>query len=232
MICFGSIPRSTTRAALPVFVTRLSDFLSGTEGLAGDISLAVDKFELCFSLFEQAVIHMAGFPADSVLNRKPVLCRLIPTCNGCPFQRPSSGSDSTCTGLGMDLPAAFFHFAVESSIQVGIGFAGVVMVVTHRPVVAVEGIEFTDFGAVWFFEPVNGVAIQSVGHGEALAQDFLKVERGDVVVVVIRPAGVASVVVQFACEIGVGATVVLDGVKNGDPIGGKGNGAAEKMRLG
>jgi len=142
------------------------------------------------------------------------------------------GTDASGSGLGGNLAVAIFYFAMEAAVEVGVGFGGVVMVVAFGAVVAVEDVEFTGGGAVGFGVAVDGIPVERIGYRVSNAEDFLKVKRSDVVVVVVAASGMAAPIVEFAGEQGVGFTVVFNGIEDGDAVGGEGDGAAEEVVLG
>ena len=155
-----------------------------------------------------------------------------PVGDGRSAERTCVGTDSSGSGLGGDLAVAIFYFAVEAAVEVRIGFGGVVMVAAIGAFVAVENVELADGGAVGFSVAVDGVSIERIGYRVSVAEGFLKVERSDVVVIVVATSAMAAPIVEFAGEEGVGFAIVFDGVENGDAVGSEGYGAAEEVVFG
>ncbi len=149
-----------------------------------------------------------------------------------PAQWRQGGADRVGAGLRLHLSAALGDLSVKPAVDVGVVARGVVVVTQAGGLVAVEVVEMRGRGAIRLRESQDGVAIQGHGDGLPLAYQGLQVRRRNVVVVVIRPAAVAAKLIQLARQEGVGAPVVLDGIEDGDAVGGDGDGAAKEVFLG
>ena len=134
--------------------------------------------------------------------------------------------------MGIDLAAAFDDFAVKTADQVGVSPGRVVVVMAVLVLVAVHPIQFANGGTVRLSETENRVAVERESDRVAGADRLLQVDRCDVIVVVVGAPAVATPLVQFARDDGVGAAVVLDGVENGYAVRGEGDGPAEEVFFG
>lgn len=105
------------------------------------------------------------------------------------------------------------------------------MVVAVGVEMAVELIEVGDGGAVWFGEAVDGKAVEGIGDGIGGANDFLEVEGGGVVMVIVRSATMPAPIIELASQKSVFASIV-EGVEDGHAINGDGDSATVEIGLG
>ena len=135
-------------------------------------------------------------------------------------------------GLRLHLPTTDRYLSVKASVDIGVTFTGVIVILTRRIRVTVKRVQSGQTSPIWLGQSIDGISIQGISQRQVRPQSFGQMPRCHVVMIVVRPPAMPPILVEFPRQKGVGSSVVLDRVKNRNAVCCYGNGSPEKVRLG
>ena len=136
------------------------------------------------------------------------------------------------TGLRLHLSTTDRYLAVKSPIDIGVTFTGVIVILPSRVRVTVKRIKPAHLSSIRFFQTINRISIQGISQRQVRPQSFGQMPGCYVVMIIVRPPAMPPILVEFPRQKGVGSSIVLDRVKNRNPVCRYGNSPPEKVRLG
>ena len=163
-------------------------------------ALAVHELEARRAFRLDLIIHLPRLAADLIRQRVLIGRGLREAGDLRAAQRLGGGARPLRARLRIYLAVALDDFAVKTAVEIRIRFRRVIVIAERGRGVAVEGVELAGGRAAGFGQAVNRIAIQREGHGLIRANERLQMQRGDVVMVIVRAPGVTAEFIQFACE--------------------------------